>query len=114
MTFGKKYIPYFRGVFCRDQFKNLKKRRIEAVVGNLNLLSEIGSHWVAYYKINNIVLYFDSYGDLMPPIELIKYFGKKCQIYYYYKQIQKFGQTNCGQLSLQFLLEIANKIFKTF
>lgn len=111
--FGKKFIPYFRGVFCRDQFKNFKKRKIEAAVVNLNLLSEPGSHWVAYYYINNFALYFDSYGNLMPPVELIKYFGKYCKVYYYYKQIQKFGETNCGQLSQRFLLETAKKLFKT-
>lgn len=40
-----------------------------------------GTHWCAYYKIDNICHYFDSFGNLKPSLELIKYLGSKCEIF---------------------------------
>lgn len=35
-----------------------------------------GTHWVTYYKNNNYVEYFDSFGNLQPLLEIIKHLGK--------------------------------------
>lgn len=83
--------------------------RVECAVVNLD--SEIGSgtHWVAYFKKNNIVKYFDSFGNLRPPFELVKYFnrgGKKNNIIitYNYERYQNYSEINCGHLCLEFLM----------
>lgn len=34
-----------------------------------------GKHWVCYKKINNVLHYFDSFGNLRPPFKLSQYFG---------------------------------------
>lgn len=70
---------------------------------NLDLTSGDGTHWVAYKKRGNIVTYFDSFGNLSPPQELVNYFGINCEIRYNYKRYQKFNSFNCGHLCLRFL-----------
>jgi len=65
--------PYFRGVFMRDALPISGARRNES--GIVNLDDAVGTHWVAYAKRNNRVIYFDSFGNLRPPKELVRYFG---------------------------------------
>lgn len=50
-----------------------KPRKIECAVLNLDTSNNSGTHWVAYAKQNDYVEYFDSFGNLKPPLELIKY-----------------------------------------
>lgn len=83
-----------------------KPRRNECAIINLDDDIGSGTHWVAYYKKNNNILYFDSYGDLKPPIELRDYLGSICNIFYNYKRFQNFRSFICGHLCLKFLLEI--------
>lgn len=78
---------------------------IECAIVNLDNSTGPGTHWVAYYKECNHVIYFDSYGDLKSPIELRCYLGSECIIYYNYKRFQKVNSFNCGHLCLNFLLE---------
>lgn len=61
-----------------------------------------GTHWVAYVKHINYCEYFDSFGDLKPPLELINYLSP-LTINYNYVQYQNYGTTNCGHLCLKFL-----------
>ena len=42
-------IKYFRGVFMKDELP-LKAKKVECGIINLQNLSEVGSHWTAYYK----------------------------------------------------------------
>ena len=51
--------PRFIGVYSRD---NLAEIKDGAYVINLYEFSNIGTHWVALYVINNNVTYFDSFG----------------------------------------------------
>ncbi|KAE9522496.1 hypothetical protein AGLY_017089, partial [Aphis glycines] len=93
-------ISHFRGVFSRD---NLPKKplAIECGILNLDVSSGNGSHWVAFYKIKDKVEYFDSFGDLPPPIELQNYF-KGNKIKYNYTNYQDFNSFNCGHLCFNF------------
>ena len=76
---------------------------IECRVLNLdNISSGDGSHWVAFYKNKNKVIYFDSYGVLPPPIVLQHYFNQ-FKIVYNYSNYQDFNTFNCGHLCLEFL-----------
>ncbi|KAE9522076.1 hypothetical protein AGLY_017520 [Aphis glycines] len=62
-------INHFRGVFSRDSLPK-KPHVIECGILNLDISSGDGSHWVAFHKNKDKVIYFDSFGDLPPPIEL--------------------------------------------
>lgn len=99
-------IPYFRGVFMRDSLPKHPHLR-ECGIINLDSSSGPGTHWVAYYKNRDKKEYFDSFGNLQPPVEVIKYLGKN--LMYNYKQEQNYDSSNCGHLCLQFLYNIMMK-----
>ena len=80
----------------------IKPWKIESAIINLDDKEGNGTHWVAYKKINKNIIYFDSFGNLKPPLELIKYFGDG-SIKYNYDKYQKYNTFNCGHLCLQFL-----------
>jgi hypothetical protein len=99
-------IPHFRGVFMRDSLPICKPKRHECGVLNLENSQSRGSHWTCYYKKDNYIEYFDSFGNLQPPRELIKYLGKN--IYFNFKKYQSFNQINCGHLCIKFLFNFYN------
>ena len=99
-------IPYFRGVFMRD---NLPKKpwKNESLIVNLDNSNGEGTHWVCFKKTGNFVQYFDSYGNLKPPIEVQEYlknnyisFNKTA-----YQNVSSNSQI-CGHLCLYFLSNI--------
>ena len=67
-------ISYFRGVFMLNALPTSGARRNESGIVNLEDATGPGTHWVAYAKRNNRVVYFDSFGNLRPPKELVRYF----------------------------------------
>lgn len=79
----------------------------ETGIVNLDSIFGPGTHWVCYRKRGNIIDYFDSFGNLRPPIELIRYFQssrqKPIKIYYNYNRYQSLNAVNCGHLCLSFL-----------
>lgn len=75
--------------------------KTESGIVNLDNDSGSGTHWTAYIKKGPKAVYYDSFGNLPPPIELINYL--KCYIQYNHKQYQTFDTVNCGHLCLQFL-----------
>jgi len=94
-------IPHFIGVFSRDRLPSLTKFKESAIV-NLDTENGEGTHWVAYKKIGKKVNYFDSFGNLSPPLELQRYFNG-CTVEYNYSRHQKYNTSNCGQMCLKFL-----------
>lgn len=96
----------------RDRLPKTPKR-IECGIINLDDSKNEGTHWVAYVKIYNYCEYFDSFGDLKPPMELIKYF-KNCNINYNYTRYQKFNTVICGHLCLEYLWTFWNKLYKFY
>lgn len=84
----------------------LKIRKNECGIVNLDDETGEGTHWTSYVKRGNKIVYFDSIGQLKPPLELIKYFrsdGSAKKIEYNYDKFQKLNSYNCGHLSLKFL-----------
>lgn len=73
----------------------------ESGIVNLDSYKGVGTHWVAYHKNGNTIEYYDSFGNLQPPLEIIRYLGK--YINYNYRREQKFNSVNCGHLCLRFL-----------
>lgn len=109
-------IPYFRGVYMRNDLPRTGPKKYEAII-NLDEKNGPGTHWAAYQKIDNTVTYFDSFGNLQPPRELVKYFevgdggssgSKNIIIKYNRERYQKFNTFNCGYLCLEFLLNKSN------
>lgn len=94
-------IPHFRGVFSRDRLPFAPNQK-ECAVINLDSENSKGTHWVAYKKFGKKVNYFDSFGNLPPPLELQIYL-KGCEINYNYKREQKFNSYYCGHLCIRFL-----------
>lgn len=66
----------------RDKLPN-RPKKIECAIINLDSSANGGTHWVAYVKLHNYYEYFDSFGDLKPPLELIKYLNTRNILYNY-------------------------------
>jgi hypothetical protein len=64
-------VPYFRGVFMRDELPK-KKNLIECGIMNFNKSFEEGSHWICFVRNHDVRIYFDSFGQITP-LELQKY-----------------------------------------
>lgn len=98
-------IPNFRGVFMRDNLPKTKIWENECMVVNQDSIKNEGTHWTCFVKVSNDVYYFDSFGKLAPPLELINYLGSNCNIFYNSKQYQYYNTVICGHLCLRFLYE---------
>lgn len=84
-----------------------RPHRRECGIVNLDKAAGPGTHWVAYYKAGDQIDYFDSYGNLRPPREIVNYLGSN--IKFNYNKYQKNGSVMCGHLCLRFLYENAYK-----
>ena len=69
--------PRFNGVYSRD---NLPKIKDGAYVINLDEYSNIWTHWVALYVLNNDVIYFDSFGVEHIPKEIETFIDRSLSI----------------------------------
>ena len=85
----------------------------ESGIVNLDDATGPGTHWIAYAKRNNRVVYFDSFGNLRPPKELVRYFGNDAMtIEYNRTSYQTYDQSFCGQMCLRFLETVDAREFK--
>ena len=64
--------PRFNGVYSRDNLPN--KIKDGAYIINLDEYSDLGTHWIALYQLNNNVTYFDSFG--------VEHFKRNKKIYW--------------------------------
>ena len=90
----------FNDVYSRD---NLPKNKDGAYVINLDEYSDIGTHWVAFYVLNNNVTYFDSFGVERIPQEIKAFIGNKT-IKTNIFRIQKYDSIMCGYFVLDLLI----------
>ena len=74
----------------------------ESAIINLDDTDGPGTHWVAYRKRGDNVVYFDSFGYLQPPIDLMLYLRVN-EVKYNHKRYQDYNTFNCGHLWLKFL-----------
>ena len=97
----------------RNALPTCGARRNESGIVNLDDATGPGTHWVAYAKRNNCVVYFDSFGNLRPPKELARYFGNGATtIEYNRTSYQTYDQSFCGQMCLRFLQTVDAREFK--
>ena len=97
-------IPNFRGVFCRNELPKVLLQR-ECGILNLDDNSGSGTHWVAWFKSDNLKYYFDSFG-IQPPLELVSYL--KSPIFFNSQQVQQNGTVVCGHLCLYVLKRLSS------
>lgn len=94
----------------RNTLPNKVNKIDECGIVNLDSLNGDGTHWVCYYKKDKNKYYFDSYGNANPPIELVKYLGKK-NIFYNDAQIQNNDDPPiCGHLCVFVLNELSKNV----
>lgn len=89
----------------RDGLPNVIRSH-ECAVINLDNTHGVGTHWVCYRKSDTNVFYYDSYGNLRPPLELMQYFNSgetDVKVQYNYERQQAFDSVLCGHLCLRFL-----------
>ncbi|KAF0702663.1 Uncharacterized protein FWK35_00034198, partial [Aphis craccivora] len=98
-----KKIPHFRDVYSIDRLPATPKYKETAVV-NLDFEKNNGTHWVCYRKIGKPVHYYDSFGNIRPPLQLEKYF-KGFDIEYNYEREQAYNTFNCGHFGSSAELE---------
>ena len=77
----------------------------ESAIINLDDASGPGTYWVAYRERGNNVVYFDSFGDIQPPLDLMLYLDVD-EVKYNHERYQDFNTYVCGHLCLQFLSEV--------
>lgn len=82
---------------------------MECGILNLGDLDSNGTHWTCYIKMHNgRKLYFDSFGNAPPPIELVKYLGER-DLLYNDMRVQEFEDPPiCGHLCLEVLKRCSN------
>ena len=90
-------IPHFRGVFMRNKLPLSGPHYRESDIVNLDDNTGPGTHWVAYRKRGTDVIYFDSFGNLQPPLELMNYLNV-ITVKYNSNRFQDYGSYNCGHL----------------
>lgn len=74
----------------------------ESGIINLDSKEGFGSHWCCWKKSGNQVIYFDSFGNLKPPKDLMEYLGV-AKVAYNYETYQNYDSFDCGHLCLKFL-----------
>ena len=57
----------------RNALPIIGPRKFESAIVNLDNKDGLGTHRVVYKKVDNNVDYFDSFGNLRPPLYLFKY-----------------------------------------
>lgn len=101
---SKLKIPHFDGVYMRDTLsRKTGPKKQECWILNHANSNANGTHWTALAKNYNIAFYFDSFGKLPPPFEVIDYLGDKIHLYYNAEKYQSYGTNICGHLCLRFL-----------
>ena len=104
-------LTRFNGVYSRV---NLPKIKDGAYVINLDQYSDIGSHWIALYVLNNDITYFDTFGVEHIPQEIKAFIGNiniKTNIF----GIQAYDSIMCGCFCIGFIdFMLAVKTFIDF
>ena len=89
--------PRFNGVYSRDNI--LHKIKDGEYVINLDEYSDIGTHWIALYVLNNNITYSERFGVEHIPKEIKILIDKSIVITNLFK-IQAYGSVTYGRFCL--------------
>ena len=90
----------FNGIYSRDNLPN--KIKDGAHVINLDVYSNVGTHWIALYVKNNDITYFNSFGVEHIPKEIIKIIGRK-NVIANICRIQAYDSIMCRYFCIRFI-----------
>ena len=93
--------PRFNGVYSRDNLPD--KIKDGAYIINLDEYSDIGTHWVALYALNNDVTYFVSFGVEHIPKELKAFIDRSLSITKNIFRIQAYNSIICRYFCIGFI-----------
>jgi hypothetical protein len=109
-------LKNFRGVYMRDELRELERKDNEFLVFNLNdssVTSEDNKqtgHWILLARVAGKSYHFCSYGS--PPCkEAVEYIGKPILTHTF--ALQPFGSSICGELCLLFAYLLDNGVSYT-
>ena len=103
--------PKFKDVYSRDNLPKLKDR---VYIINLNEYSDIGTHCIDLYVLNNDVTYFDSFEVEHVPKEIKTFISNK-NIKTNIFRIQAYDSIMCGYFCIGFIdFMLAGKILTDF
>ena len=108
--------PRLKGVYYRDNLpeRNSAKIKDGAYIVNLDEYSDIGTHWVALYVLNNSVTYFDDFEVEHIPREIKTFISDK-NIKTNIFIIQANDSITCGYFCIGFSnFMLAGKILTDF
>ena len=103
----------FIGVRMRNEIPQTKPNRVECSIINMASTNDgsNGTHWTSYWLDGNKVYYFDSYGNLEPPIKWKAYFGLNRTVLYNTNRFQIIDDEKesviCGHLCFLYLWAIS-------
>ena len=102
-----KNVRGYKGWFSSDQLPSKITAGSCAVI-NLDVSTSTGSHWVAYYILKDICIYFDSFGcrPSDQTVAFLKRSGKK--IVYSNNEYQALNSIACGPFVIFFILWFYN------
>ena len=92
--------PRINGVYSRDNLPD--KIKDWAYVLNLDEYSDIETHWIDLYALNNNVTYFDRFGVERIPKEIKKFIDKSTIIINIFR-IQAHNSVMCGYFCIGFI-----------
>lgn len=90
-------------ILFKDELSKIEYRPNLDIILNMSSSNHTGTHWIALHSIPNLIIYFDSFGEI-PPEEVIMFAtNNNCKIVYNDYIIQHLSDIDCGQLSILFL-----------
>ena len=90
----------------RDEIKQLPRNKFPLnVIINIHMSKEQGARWSALYIKKDKVFFFDSYA-LVPTQEIVDFLSQHSQRIHNTFEVQSFGESNCGKLSLYVLYKL--------
>ena len=92
--------PKFNGVYSRDIVHD--KIKDGAYVTNLDEYSDIGTHWIDLYSLNNNVTYFAIFRDEHIPQETKTFIDKSTVVTNIFR-IQAYYSIMCGYFCIAFI-----------
>ena len=92
--------PRFNSVYSRDNLPD--KIKDGAYVINLDEYSNIGTHWIALYALNNNFTYFDSFGVEHIPKEIYIFIDKSIVVANIFR-ILIYGSVMCWYFGIGFI-----------
>ena len=95
-------IPHVRCIFMRNALPKGGQRKYESAIVNLGNQIGPATHWIAFTKEENEVIYFASFGNFRPSLDLFKDFGVG-SIKYNHERYQNYNTFVCVHLCLKFL-----------